>query len=431
MNEEKKNLRVGVYCRVSTQEQADSGFGIDVQMNKINSYLTLFDYDVENIKYYIDEGISAKNIKRKEFQKLMTAVKSRELDMVMIYKLDRLSRKVTDVYNIIEILLENNCNLVAIMDKLDIYSANGRMLVGMLAIISQWERETIAERTNDGMIQMAKQGLYPFGGKPPFGYKRVENKLVIDEVEAVLVKDVFNLVIDGRTLQYVRKHLHENGKKYYKRDAIRKILINKLYIGEVTFKDKVYKDIATPIITKDVFIKANERLQVITRQADSVKYYFSTLIKCQSGHYLENRSTNKPNKKYFYYVCDQCKQQRINQKIVVDETLFRLLNHSFKKDYSKEEKKLVWRINEINEKIETTYLDYINGLIDAKVYAFTFSTLDSEKRELCKLLENIKVTDYINWNKMSDHEKKFFVQSNIKEIVVDITLKKVISIEYK
>lgn len=99
-----KKLRIGVYCRVSTQEQAELGFGIDVQMNKINAYLSLFDYEIEYIRYFVDEGISAKDMKRQKLQEMLEQIKQGEIDLMIIYKLDRLSRSVIDVYSIIELL---------------------------------------------------------------------------------------------------------------------------------------------------------------------------------------------------------------------------------------------------------------------------------------------------------------------------------------
>ena len=149
-----KKLRIAVYCRVSSREQALYGYGIDAQKSKIDAYLSLFDVEVEEVNYYIDEGISAKNLNRPEVKRLIKDVKEDKVDAIYIYKLDRLSRSVIDIYNMIEMLIDHKCNLVAVMDNIDINSANGRLFVGILAIIAQWERETIIERTNDGLEEM-------------------------------------------------------------------------------------------------------------------------------------------------------------------------------------------------------------------------------------------------------------------------------------
>lgn len=428
----KKNFRVGVYIRVSTQEQAETGFGIDVQMSKINAYLSLFDYELSNVTYYVDEGISAKNMKRKKLQELLSEVKKGNVDVVIIYKLDRLSRRVIDVYSIIELLNNCNCNLIAVMDQLDVNSANGRMMVGMLAIIAQWERETISERTNDGMLQMAKQGLFPRGGRPPFGYKRDEhNKLIIDRAEAELVKKAFRMACDGYNLSEIQRYFESKGKTFAKSDAIKHLLQQKIYYGEFYFKKEKYLNIVPPIISEKVYLDANEAIKRVLCAKDNEKYYFSYLLKCQSGHILLSKSTKKPNRRYYYYVCEQCKNQRINQQTIIDEVLNRLITHNINKDYTKKERKCIRRVKEINKSIETAYLDYIEGKLDAKTYAYTLCKLELDKVTENKILEVMKTNSIIDWDGMNDKDRKHFVQSTVKEIVVDITLKKVLHIEFK
>ena len=93
------------------------GYGIDAQKSKIDAYLSLFDVEVEEVNYYIDEGISAKNLNRPEVKRLIKDVKEDKVDAIYIYKLDRLSRSVIDIYNMIEMLIDHKCNLVAVMDN--------------------------------------------------------------------------------------------------------------------------------------------------------------------------------------------------------------------------------------------------------------------------------------------------------------------------
>lgn len=403
----KKNFKVGVYIRVSTQEQAELGFGIDVQMSKINAYLSLFDYELESIKYYVDEGISAKNMKRKKLQELLSEVEKGRIDVVIIYKLDRLSRSVIDVYRIIDLLNKCNCNLIAVMDQLDVSSANGRMMVGMLAIIAQWERETISERTNDGMIQMAKQGLFPRGGKPPFGYIREKgNKLIINPEEAKLVKEAFQMACNNHNLSEIQRYLESKGKKYINSDAVKVLIQNKIYYGEFYFKNEKYMNIVPPIIDKTIYLKANNSIKKVLCSKDNEKYYFGYLLKCQSGHTLLSKSTKKPNRRYYYYVCEQCRNQRINQQAIIDEVLYRLITNNIKKDYSKKERKHIARVKELNKSIEIAYVDYIEGRLDAKTYAYTLSQLEISKKNEMQLIESLKVSDIVDWDGMSDKDPK-------------------------
>ena len=128
---------------------------------------------------------------------MLKRIKNDEYDEVIVYKLDRLTRNVIDVYHLLQMFLEMDVNLIAILDNLDIKTANGRLLVGMLAIIAQWERETIVERTNDGLMQMALEGKYPIKGFPFGYYKDEKNFLYIDPKTRPIVRLIFRLAQRG------------------------------------------------------------------------------------------------------------------------------------------------------------------------------------------------------------------------------------------
>ena len=168
MLNDNRGKRVAAYLRVSSREQT-LGYSIENQREKISMYLELFEYEDVKIDFFVDSGRSASSLKRPQLQEMLKRIKNDEYDEVIVYKLDRLTRNVIDVYHLLQMFLEMDVNLIAILDNLDIKTANGRLLVGMLAIIAQWERETIVERTNDGLMQMALEGKYPIKGFP-LGY---------------------------------------------------------------------------------------------------------------------------------------------------------------------------------------------------------------------------------------------------------------------
>lgn len=172
MLNDNRGKRVAAYLRVSSREQT-LGYSIENQREKISMYLELFEYEDVKIDFFVDSGRSASSLKRPQLQEMLKRIKNDEYDEVIVYKLDRLTRNVIDVYHLLQMFLEMDVNLIAILDNLDIKTANGRLLVGMLAIIAQWERETIVERTNDGLMQMALEGKYPIKGFP-LGYYKCE-----------------------------------------------------------------------------------------------------------------------------------------------------------------------------------------------------------------------------------------------------------------
>lgn len=200
---------VAIYVRVSSREQAINGFGLDVQEEKCRNYIHLFhEKEEEKILIYKDDGYSAKSLNRPMMKKLLYDVELGKIKKIIAYKLDRLSRNVIDTYDLILKLQQYDCDLIAILDNLDITSANGRMFVGMLSVIAQWEREVISERTLDGMQAMAKQGKYPFG-KVSYGWVRDKNKyLRIDAVAAEVINKAADLLLVGHSLSYISNFIN-------------------------------------------------------------------------------------------------------------------------------------------------------------------------------------------------------------------------------
>jgi site-specific DNA recombinase len=170
-------MKVIIYARVSTNEQA-KGMSLDHQLTKCRQQAELSEYQIlEEIQ---DEGISAKNLKRPGMQQLLQRIE--QIDAIVIYKLDRLTRSVKDLCDLIELLNRHNVRLVSISESLDTGSASGRMVITLLGTISQWERETIAERTRD-VLRYKKSNGFVYSGQPPYGYLAVNGRLVPSQPE--------------------------------------------------------------------------------------------------------------------------------------------------------------------------------------------------------------------------------------------------------
>ena len=164
-------IRVGVYIRVSTQEQAQEGQSLDAQRAKIDSYIKLqsiFENKKLEISYFSDEGRSAKDLKRLELQKLLNEVKQDQIDYIIVTKLDRLTRRVRDIYELIQLFESHDTTLLSINENLDTKSDGGRAIIGMFGIMAQMEREQVSERVHDVFEQIVKN--QPVGGPTPFGY---------------------------------------------------------------------------------------------------------------------------------------------------------------------------------------------------------------------------------------------------------------------
>jgi site-specific DNA recombinase len=149
-------MQVVGYARVSTEDQAREGVSLDTQQAKIEAYALVKDWRL--VEVIRDEGASAKSLKRPGLQRLLGLVKAGQVDVVMIAKLDRLSRRVRDVYDLVELFEQKRVALVSLQESLDATTATGRAMIGLLAVMSQLERELIGERTSDALQHLKAKG---------------------------------------------------------------------------------------------------------------------------------------------------------------------------------------------------------------------------------------------------------------------------------
>lgn len=419
LNEVQERKKIGVYCRVSTREQAILGYGIGVQESKIMGYIELYDKKPDSIIFYIDDGISAKNMNRLQMKRLIKDVEDGIIDEIIIYKLDRLSRNVIDVYEFIENLVKLNCNLISVMDNIDIYTANGRMLIGILAIIAQWERETIKERTEDGLINACEQGKFPVG-YTPYGYTKKNSILSIDENTSLVIKKIFALACHGQTIKEIQEYLIEEGIKindaYINTDGLKKILQKPIYYGLFDYKGKQYYNVAPAIVSKEIFKKANKAISKRFKTFDNTKYYFANKVRCTCGEILNRVSTQKKNKTYYYYYCESCKK-RIGQTKLIEDVLPDIFSHINSTTLEKLTKKNLFKIQSLNKKMNQTYDSYIHGKISIKIYASTMTSLESKRKSL-EAENMIKNTShYTEWQNYNDIEKKNLYYCQLRELL--------------
>lgn len=431
-----QNKRRAAYARVSTKEQAIYGFGIDVQIANIKTQLRNDGIDPEEVEIYVDDGYSAKNLNRPAMQRLLSDILNGKVNELLIYKLDRLARNVIDTYELLQFFLDQQCELKAIVDNLDIHSANGRLLVGVLAIIAQWERETIRERVIDTQEEMLEAGRYPFG-QIPFGWFLDKDKyLHVNEKEAAYVRYCFDLAISGHTMKEIEYETPQEYPEFKKNsDTIKKMLLRTQNYGVIGFLGKEYA--IPPLVTKDIFDKAKKMIFKRYKETEADCYYFGNKIKDICGTVCERKSTNKKLKggrrKYYYYTCPEC-NKRINQSRLIDATIPRIIVFANGQDKTKEIDKSMNRLNKLDRKARDIYMEFTNDKIDAKTYGSMISNIGREKQKAIDNLKILEKTSGMNmneWSAMSDSQKKQYIDEYVSEIIVDTTLNLIISIEFR
>jgi site-specific DNA recombinase len=184
-------MRVALYIRVSTDEQANEGFSIEAQKRRLISFADSQDWNIADI--YIDDGYSAKDLKRPEMKRMIDDVKDQKFDVVLVYRLDRMTRSTTDCDYLLKLFEMHQVKFQSSSESFETRTATGRLFIRLVADIAQWERENIAERVRFGMEQKAHEGKRP-GGRVPFGYD-AEEKQIPEEVE--LIREIRNLYMYG------------------------------------------------------------------------------------------------------------------------------------------------------------------------------------------------------------------------------------------
>lgn len=189
--------KAGLYCRVSTDIQME-GYSIDAQKDFLKSYCKM--HEIDNYEFYIDGGYSGSNINRPDMQRLIEDVEDHKIDIVVVFKLDRLSRSQKDtLYLIEEVFNPNDCGFVSIKENFDTNTPFGKAMVGILSVFAQLERETILERTRIGRKKRAEEGLWYGTGNLPFAYDYDEKKgiLVPNKEKVEIVNKMVELYLQG------------------------------------------------------------------------------------------------------------------------------------------------------------------------------------------------------------------------------------------
>ena len=242
-----------VYTRVSTDAQGEDG-KVSLPEQERMAKACIESKGWRYIRTYEDNGYSGRTTDRPALQQMLSDIEKGEIDAVVIYKLDRLSRKQRDTLSIIEeFLLKNEVDLVSLNETLDTSSPWGRAMIGVLSSFNQLESENIAMRTAMGRYATAREGGYA-GGKPPLGYRAVEGHLVIVPEEAEIVRLVFALRSEGKTLQGITDELNKRGYRSkkgneFKHSAIQTILNNEdTYRGNYKYGKESCENTHEPIL---------------------------------------------------------------------------------------------------------------------------------------------------------------------------------------
>lgn len=196
------------YIRVSTDKQADSGISLDAQKTKIRQYAELYDLDL--VAIIEDAGVSAKSLDRAGLRSALSMLEKGQADALLVVKLDRLTRSVRDLGELVERYFASRFSLLSLSDSIDTRTAAGRLVLNVLTSVAQWEREATGERTRDAMAHKKAKGEFT-GGQAPYGFSNENGVLVRNEAEQGVLAVVAELKAAGLSLRGIVAELDRAG----------------------------------------------------------------------------------------------------------------------------------------------------------------------------------------------------------------------------
>lgn len=251
-----KIKRCAIYTRKSSSEGLDQEFNsLDAQRESAEAYIASQKHDNWKLipEQYNDGGYSGGSLDRPALQKLLDDIEKKTIDIVVVYKLDRLSRSLNDFAKIAELFEKNNVSFVSITQQFNTTTSMGRLMLNILLSFAQFEREVAGDRIRDKITLAKKRGKWT-GGRIPIGYNVTDKKLQIDEATSELVKLIFTQFVQLKSITQLSKYINENGYltrgkmqngkyipgKPFNKGSLYRILRNRLYIGETRHKNNWY-----------------------------------------------------------------------------------------------------------------------------------------------------------------------------------------------
>ena len=302
-----KKIRCAIYTRKSTEE------GLEQEFNSLQAQREACDAYIKSQKHenwqllpteYDDGGYSGGNMERPALKRLLSDIRSGLVDIIVVYKIDRLTRSLMDFSKIVEVLDKHNASFVSITQHFNTTTSMGRLTLNMLLSFAQFEREVTGERIRDKISASKKKGMW-MGGKPPLGYYRKDKKIYPDEEKAILINNIFKKYMELKSTTLLKGCLKEQGRNISVGN-LNCILRNKVYIGLVGHKGTWYQGEHLGIIPIELFeqvqnVMADNRIN--RQHYDPKKSLLSGKLYDDKGNAMSpSWSTGCSGKTYRYYV---------------------------------------------------------------------------------------------------------------------------------
>jgi site-specific DNA recombinase len=327
----KKLLRCAIYTRKSTDHNLDLEFNsLDAQREACEAYIKSQAHEGwRPIRDHYDDGaFSGASLDRPALQRLLTEVRAGKIDIIVVYKVDRLTRSLGDFAKLVELFDQHSVSFVSVTQSFNTTSSMGRLTLNVLLSFAQFEREVIGERVRDKIAASKAKGIW-VGGSVPLGYASVNKKLVVVPEEAETVRLIFRRYLELGSIRDLVEDLDHKGIRTRRqvlstgkiRGSIRfgvgplaHLLRNRFYIGEVFYRGAVHPGEHEPILDRALFAAVQSKLDA-SASARQLKLKSSPSILAgrifdDRGNRMTPSHTNKQGARYRYYVSHAILQNR-------------------------------------------------------------------------------------------------------------------------
>jgi site-specific DNA recombinase len=290
-----KSVRCAIYTRVSTEHGLDQEFNsLDAQYEAASAYIKSQAHAGWTLirSRYDDGGYSGGSTDRPDLQKLLDDIRSRKIDVIVVYKVDRLTRSLADFAKLVELFDAHGVSFVSVTQQFNTTTSMGRLTLNVLLSFAQFEREVTSERIRDKIAASKRKGLW-VGGNLPLGYEMKDDKIAIVEEEAELVRSIFRRYLELGSVNELLRDLRERnirtksrllstgatrGGIPFGRGALYYLLSNHFYIGEVKYKNEILPGEQPPIMERALF--------EAVRQKSLAQWSHRTVVRNKSDHLL-------------------------------------------------------------------------------------------------------------------------------------------------
>jgi len=245
--------KVGIYVRVSTEEQAKEGISIDAQIDRCQAYCKARGWQLHKI--YTDAGQSAGSLNRPALKELLDdAIKHKAFNILLVYKIDRFSRKLQDLITCLEHLKTQNINFTSVTEQIDTTTAMGEAFFQIIGVFAQLERGMVKERVELAFDKKISTG--ELLNRAPLGYRyNDQRKLISNPNEVQLVQDIFTMAAAGISYKDICEQFQLPTSTYYE------LIKNPTYIGKIQYRGKLYNGTHKPLIDETLFLQVNKNFK--------------------------------------------------------------------------------------------------------------------------------------------------------------------------